>query len=381
MSNIGVLNQADIGEQRVALVPANVVKLVQRGLQVSIASGAGVASGYTDVAYQESGAMVIADNKAVMAASDVILLVNAKSDVLETLKNQVKDKIIIGMMDPLMNVEYFTSLTDSGLTTLALELIPRITRAQSMDVLSSMATIAGNQAVLIGALESPKLFPLMMTAAGTVKPSRVFVMGAGVAGLQACATAKRLGAVVEAYDIRPAAREQILSVGATPVDLNIETEDTETSGGYAKEQSADFIARQQTAMAAVLAEQDVVITTAAIPGKKAPILITEEMVKQMQAGSVIVDLAAETGGNCELTEAGQTIERYGVTIVGSVDLPAKAAYHASQMYGTNLQNLLSLMVDENGHLQLDMSDEVIKDIVLTEQGQLVNERLKGLLAT
>jgi NAD(P) transhydrogenase subunit alpha len=376
---IGVFNQSNIKEKRVALVPSNVSKLIKKGFQVQLVSNAGLLSGYPDDEYSQAGATICEHNESMIAASDILLMINAKPDAIEPYKNVAKGKIIIGMMDPLMNAEYFSSIEDSGLTTLALELVPRITRAQSMDVLSSMATIAGNKGVILGASQSPKLFPLMMTAAGTVKPSRVFIMGVGVAGLQACATAKRLGAVVEAYDIRPAAREQILSVGAKPVELDIEAEDTETKGGYAKEQSAEFIAKQQAAMASILSQQDVVITTAAIPGRKAPILITAEMVKQMKPGAVIVDLASETGGNCELTQSGETVIEHGVTIVGDNDLPASAAYHASQMYGTNLQNLLSLLLDEEGQFNLDLSDDIIKDIVLTNNGELINERLKGLL--
>ncbi|MCP4991468.1 MAG: Re/Si-specific NAD(P)(+) transhydrogenase subunit alpha [Colwellia sp.] len=376
---IGVFNQSNIKEKRVALVPSNVSKLIKKGFQVQIVANAGLISGYPDDEYSQAGATICEHNESMIATSDILLMINAKPDAIEPYKKIAKGKIIIGMMDPLMNAEYFSSIEDSGLTTLALELVPRITRAQSMDVLSSMATIAGNKGVILGASKSPKLFPLMMTAAGTVKPSRVFIMGVGVAGLQACATAKRLGAVVEAYDIRPAAREQILSVGAKPVELDIEAEDTETKGGYAKEQSAEFIAKQQAAMGSVLSQQDVVITTAAIPGRKAPILITAEMVKQMKPGAVIVDLASETGGNCELTKSGETVVEHGVTIIGDNDLPASAAYHASQMYGTNLQNLLSLLIDDEAQFNLDLSDDIIKDIVLTNNGELINERLKGLL--
>jgi len=376
---IGVFNQSNIKEKRVALVPSNVSKLIKKGYEVQVVANAGVLSGYPDEEYTQAGADISLDNESMIASSDILLMVNAKPAAIKPYQEAAKGKILIGMMDPLMNAEFFSSIKDSALTTLALELVPRITRAQSMDVLSSMATIAGNKGVILGASQSPKLFPLMMTAAGTVKPSRVFIMGVGVAGLQACATAKRLGAVVEAYDIRPAAREQILSVGAKPVELNIEAEDTETKGGYAKEQSAEFIAKQQAAMASILAQQDVVITTAAIPGRKAPILITTDMVKQMKPGAVIVDLASETGGNCELTQSGETVIENGVTIIGDNDLPASAAYHASQMYGTNLQHLLSLLLDDEGKFNLDLSDDIIKDIVLTKNGELINERLHGLL--
>ncbi|MCG9754799.1 Re/Si-specific NAD(P)(+) transhydrogenase subunit alpha [Shewanella insulae] len=376
---LGLPKESHADEKRVALIPANVTRLIKKNLQILVESGAGVAAGFSDQAYQEAGA-VIANRDEVLGA-DIITLVNLKGEQFEEIKAKATpQQLFIGMMDPLAQPENATALADTGTSTLALELVPRITRAQSMDILSSMATIAGYKAVLLAAHEAPRMFPMMMTAAGTLKPARAFIMGVGVAGLQACATAKRLGAVVEAYDIRPAAREQILSVGAKPVELDLETENTETKGGYATEQSDDFLKRQQQAMANVLAQQDIVITTAAIPGRKAPVLITKEMVDAMKPGTVIVDLAAETGGNCELTELDQTVVHNGVTILGPSNVPGSAATHASQMYGTNIENLLKLIVDDEGQLNLDFDDEIVRDTVVTHQGEVVNARLRDLLS-
>ena len=376
---LGLPKESHAEEKRVALIPANVTRLIKKNLQIIVESGAGVAAGFSDQAYQEAGA-VIADRDEVLGA-DIITLVNLKGEQFEEIKAKAKPhQLFIGMMDPLAQPENAASLAQTGTSALALELVPRITRAQSMDILSSMATIAGYKAVLLAAHEAPRMFPMMMTAAGTLKPARAFIMGVGVAGLQACATAKRLGAVVEAYDIRPAAREQILSVGAKPVELDLETENTETKGGYAAEQSDDFIKRQQQAMANVLAQQDIVITTAAIPGRKAPVLITKEMVDAMKPGTVIVDLAAETGGNCELTRLNETVVHNGVTILGPSNVPGSAATHASQMYGTNIENLLKLIVDDEGQLQLDFDDEIVRDTVVTHQGEVVNARLRDLLS-
>ncbi len=257
--------------------------------------------------------------------------------------------------------------------------MPRISRAQSMDVLSSMATLAGYKAVLMGASAAPRIFPLLMTAAGTLKPARVLIMGVGVAGLQACATAKRLGAVVEAYDVRPAAREQIISVGAKPVELDLDTGESEGAGGYAKEQGEDFLRRQRELMTAVVAEQDIIITTAAIPGAKSPILVTEDMVVAMKPGSVIVDLAAERGGNCDLTEQGKTVVAHDVTILGPENVPSDLAYHASQMYGKNMQTLLELILDEQGDLNLDFNDEIVAGTVVAHQGSIPHPHMRKLL--
>ncbi|MGI2260743.1 Re/Si-specific NAD(P)(+) transhydrogenase subunit alpha [Shewanella sp. GXUN23E] len=376
---IGLPKETVSQETRVALTPANISRLMKKPIQVLVEAGAGVAAGYPDQEYVDAGATLVTDRSALLKDADIITLVNAKGEQLdEVTAHSRPGQLVIGMMDPLVQYQALAGTAASGMTSIALELIPRITRAQSMDVLSSIATIAGYKAVILAAQYAPRLFPMMMTAAGTLKPCRAFVMGVGVAGLQACATAKRLGAVVEAYDIRPAAREQILSVGAKPVELDIEAENTETKGGYAAEQSDDFIRRQQQAMANVLAQQDVVITTAAIPGRKAPVLVTREMVDAMKPGTVIVDLAAETGGNCELTQAGEVVLYNGVTILGPKNIAGTAATHASQMYGTNLENLLKLLLDNDGKLQLNFDDEIIKDTVVCHGGELINSRLREL---
>ncbi|GLS83188.1 Re/Si-specific NAD(P)(+) transhydrogenase subunit alpha [Paraferrimonas haliotis] len=375
---IGLLKEINAGEKRVALLPVNVAKLVKKGLNVTVEASAGSASGFSDQDYQDAGAS-IAERDQVMADAQVIICVSCKDQQAEQVNSQLrKDQWLIATMDPLARAQQVAEYANTGVTALALELVPRITRAQSMDVLSSMATIAGYKAVLIAAEKAPRLFPMMMTAAGTLKPARVFIMGVGVAGLQACATAKRLGAVVEAYDIRPAAREQIISVGARPVELNLEDSATETKGGYATEQTDDFIARQQAAMADVLAQQDVVITTAAIPGRPAPKLITAAMVEKMKPGTVIVDLAAETGGNCELTELDQVIESNGVTIIGPSNMASMAATHASQMFATNIENLLNLMIEDSS-LTLDFEDEIIKETTVSHQGEIISPRLRDVL--
>lgn len=376
---LGIPKESHVGESRVALIPANVARLLKKNVQVLVESNAGSKAGFTDEDYIAAGATV-ASREQVLSDADVITVVNAKGEQLAELKTSIKpEQIIIGMMDPLAQPKNAQAIAETGATAVALELVPRITRAQSMDILSSMATIAGYKAVLLAAHKAPRLFPMMMTAAGTLKPARAFIMGVGVAGLQACATAKRLGAVVEAYDIRPAAREQIISVGAKPVELDLEAENTETKGGYAAEQSDDFLKRQQQAMANVLAQQDIVITTAAIPGRKAPILITKEMVDGMKSGTIIVDLAAETGGNCELTEVDKEVIYKGVTILGPSNVPGSAANHASQMYGTNIENLLKLIVDNDGVLHLDFDDEIVHDTVVAHKGEVASARLRDLL--
>ncbi|BDY06463.1 NAD(P) transhydrogenase subunit alpha [Ferrimonas sp. YFM] len=377
---IAVIKEHLVGETRVALLPANVAKLAKAGCEVTIETQAGFEAGFTDQDYLDSGARIGADRAQTIEGAELVLTLHAKGEEFDQLLKDLKSgQTLMGMMDPLMHPESAQKAAELGINTVALELIPRITRAQSMDVLSSNATIAGYKSVIQAAELTPRLLPMMMTAAGTLKPARTFIMGAGVAGLQACATAKRLGAVVEAYDIRPAAREQILSVGARPVELEIEDADTESSGGYAKEQSAEFIAKQQQAMANVLAQQDIVITTAAIPGRKAPTLITKEMVAQMKPGSVIVDLAAETGGNCELTQLGEVINVNGVIISGPANIVASTANHGSQMFGTNLENLIRHLIDDEGKLVFDFEDEIVHDTVTAYQGEVVNPRIRDLL--
>jgi len=379
---IGIPKETCPGECRVGLIPQNVAALVKLGREVLIENGAGAAAGHADAAYQEAGATLVS-RADIFEKSDIVVQVQTpglnQDTGAEDFANLKAGQVLVGQMDPLANPEFAQQLAEKKVTGVAMELIPRITRAQAMDVLSSNAMIAGYKAVLIGASELAAMFPMNMTAAGTLNPARAFIMGAGVAGLQACATAKRLGAVVEAYDVRPAAREQILSVGAKPVELNIEAENTETSGGYAKEQSADFIAKQQAAMADVLSQQDVVITTAAVPGKKSPILITADMVQKMKPGAVIVDLAAEKGGNCELTQLGETVVVNGVKIIGPKNVPSTVASHASQMYGKNIENLLAHLVDDEGNLNLDYEDEIIRETVVSLEGDVPQVRMRELL--
>jgi NAD(P) transhydrogenase subunit alpha len=369
---VGVTKETFPGEKRVALIPANIPPLKKSGIEVVIESNAGLAAGYPDSAYKDKGAQVVDRNK-VFSSSDILLYVrgfganpdNGKAD-LELMK---KDQVVVGAMEPLTADNELKQLADKGITTYAMELVPRITRAQSMDILSSMATIAGYRAVLLAAESLPRMFPMMMTAAGTIAPAHVFVIGAGVAGLQAIASAKRMGAVVKAYDVRPAVKEQVESLGGKFVELELETGDSETKGGYAKEMSDDLIKKQREMMFKVVGESDVVITTAAVPGRKAPILVTSEMVKGMKPGSVIVDLAAERGGNCELTKAGETVIENEVRILGPVNLPADVPYHASQMYSKNLTNFLGLLV-KDGALQLDSDDEILVATMVTKGGQV-----------
>ncbi len=380
---IGIPSEIKTGEQRVAMSPANVQSLTDKGVKVLIQFSAGSAAGYPDAEYSAAGATITADRAEIFASADIILQVqsfgsnneNADADLASLKKGQ----LVIGMMDPLASPQAAQAVADKGASAIALELVPRISRAQSMDVLSSMATLAGYKAVLMGASAAPRIFPMLMTAAGTLQPARVLIMGVGVAGLQACATAKRLGAVVEAYDVRPAAREQILSVGARPIELDLDTGESEGAGGYAKEQGEDFLRRQRELMTAVVAEQDIIITTAAIPGAKSPILVTEDMVKAMKPGSVIVDLAAERGGNCDLTEQGKTVVAHGVTILGPENVPSDLAYHASQMYGKNMQTLLELILDDQGNLSLDFNDEIVAGTVVAHQGEVPHAHMRKLL--
>ncbi|MGB2001998.1 MAG: Re/Si-specific NAD(P)(+) transhydrogenase subunit alpha [Porticoccaceae bacterium] len=380
---IGIPSEIKAGEKRVAMSPANVQSLTDKSVKVLIQAGAGSAAGYPDAEYTGAGAQVTADRAELFASADIILQVqsfgsnneNSESDLALLRKGQ----LVVGMMDPLASPQAAQAVADKGATAIALELVPRISRAQSMDVLSSMATLAGYKAVLMGASAAPRIFPMLMTAAGTLQPARVLIMGVGVAGLQACATAKRLGAVVEAYDVRPAAREQIISVGAKPVELDLDTGESEGAGGYAKEQGEDFLRRQRELMTEVVAQQDIIITTAAIPGAKSPILVTEDMVKAMKPGAVIVDLAAERGGNCDLTEQGKTVVAHDVTILGPENVPSDLAYHASQMLGKNMQTLLELIIDEEGNLNLDFNDEIVAGTVVAHQGEVPHPHMRKLL--
>ena len=379
---IGIPREADENERRVAIVPATVPALQKLGLRVTIESGAGVAAGFPDEMYSQRNAEVLESREAIFQQADIILHVRylgASGDAgQQDVANVRRGQVLIGSCDPLSFPEPVMAVAEQGASAFSLELVPRITRAQSMDVLSSMATIAGYRSVLLAATAAPRMFPLLMTAAGTLKPAQVLVIGAGVAGLQAIATAKRLGAVVSGYDIRPAVREQVESLGGRFVELDVAAADTETSGGYAKEMDDDFYRRQQEAMKQVVSGCDVVITTAAIPGKQAPVLVTEEMVSAMAPGSVIVDLAAERGGNCEVTRTGETIDHQGVTVSGPVNLPSDVPVHASEMLSRNILTFLQGMIQE-GALSIDLSDEVLRDTLLTQDGEVVHSRIRELL--
>jgi len=376
---VGVPREIFPGERRVALVPAVIPNLKKAGLEVIIEAGAGVAGGYPDAEYAAKGATVAAERAEVFRAGDIILQVlcygsndiTGQQDLLLLRKGQT----LIGFLRPLGNVQTLQQIAVTGVTSFAVELMPRTTRAQSMDALSSMGTICGYKAVLLGADTLPRIFPMLTTAAGTITPARVLVMGAGVAGLQAIATARRLGAVVSAYDLRPAVREQVQSLGGRFVELAIEAKDTQDAGGYAKAQDESFYQRQRELLGQVVAQQDVVITAAVVPGKKSPVLVTKEMVAAMAPGSVIVDLAAERGGNCELTRTGEKVMEHGVAIIGSINLASTVPYHASQMYARNLTNFLLNMVKE-GELTLNMNDEIVRSTLVTQGGEMVNPRIR-----
>lgn len=378
----GIPKETFPGENRVALIPAGIQALQKAGLEVLIESGAGYAAGFPDDEYQEKGAKIAKDRAEVFSKADIILQVRglgANPDKgKEDMKNMKPGQINIAFLEPLSAKEEVQALAKSKVTSFAMEMVPRITRAQSMDALSSMANLAGYKAVLIAADHLPKIFPMMMTAAGTIVAAKVFIVGVGVAGLQAIATAKRLGAVVHAYDIRPAVKEQVQSLGAKFVELELGTEEAEDKGGYAKEMDEEFYRKQREMMKKVVAESDVVITTAAVPGKKAPILVTEEMVKGMHPGSVLVDMGAERGGNCDITEPGKTITKHGVTIIGPVNLATEIPYHASQTYSKNITNFVALMVKE-GKIELNMEDEIISESIVTREGEVANPRVKEAL--
>ncbi len=379
---IGVPTEDFPGERRVALVPASVPLLKKAGLDVLVQQGAGVQAGFTDAAYQEKGAAMVASRADVFTSADVVLRVRLAGAAGDQGRADLAllrpGQIVIGMADPLGAPEAVRELAARHVTAFALELIPRITRAQSMDVLSSMATIGGYKAVLLAADTLPRMFPLLTTAAGTITPAHVFIVGVGVAGLQAISTARRLGAVVEAYDVRPAVKEQVQSVGAKFVELPLETGQAEDKGGYAKAQDESFYQRQREMMKKVVASNDVVITTAVVPGKKAPVLVTAEMVRGMAPGSVVVDLAAERGGNCELTRADQVVVEQGVTILGPTNLPSSVPYHASQMYAKNVTTFLLHLV-KDGNIKIDPADEISRDTLITEGGEVVNPRIRQAL--
>lgn len=378
---VGIPKESFPGERRVAMVPANMGPLQRAGLTIGIERGAGEAAGIADAAFAEKGASLLSREELFGQAEIVVqvrsLGANPEAGTAD-LPRLRSGQLLIAMSDPLGNPRAAQTLAATGVTHFSLELIPRITRGQAMDVLSSMATVAGYRAVILAAERLPRMFPMMMTAAGTLSPAHVFVMGAGVAGLQAIASARKLGAVVQAYDVRPAVKEQVQSLGARFVEVPLDTASAEDAGGYAREQSAEFLARQRELLAKVIADSDVVITTAAVPGKRAPILVTTEMVRGMAPGSVLVDLAAERGGNCELTQPGGCVVEQGVSILGPANLPSEVPFHASQMFAKNIANFLLNMV-KDGALSIDRDDEIVTETLVTERGAVVHPRVKALL--
>src|SRR3989442_314349 len=368
---VSIPKESALGERRVALVPELVPKLSKGGLGGIVQSGAGAAAGFLDPPYIDAGARIEPD---VFEKADVLLKVQPPTAA--EIDRMKAGATLIGFLQPYTSVSEIRALAARRITAFSMELMPRISRAQSMDALSAMSTIAGYKAVLLAASRLPKFFPLLMTAAGTIKPARVLVIGAGVAGLQAIGTAKRLGAVVEAYDTRPVVKEQVESLGGKFVELGLETKDAEAKTGYAKAQSADFYQRQQQLLGQYVAAADVVIPTALVPGQRAPVLITEEMVRAMRPGSVIVDLAAEQGGNCALTEPGQEIVRYGVIIVGAMNLPSTVPFQGSEMYARTVTNYLVHLL-KDGRPHLDLADELTRGPLVTYQGEILHEVVKA----
>jgi H+-translocating NAD(P) transhydrogenase subunit alpha len=368
---VGVPNQSAAGETRVAITPDVVRRLAGRKLDVLLESGAGAGAHLSDEAFTEAGATVGSGQDA--WGSEIVAVVRAPS--ADEIGRLNRGAVVIGFLNPLVDAGTARALASAGAVSFAMEAIPRITRAQSMDALSSQATVAGYRAVLLAAEGLDRFFPMLTTAAGTIKPATVLVLGAGVAGLQAIATARRLGAVVTGYDVRDAVREQVESLGARFLQLELEA-DAEGSGGYAKELAEEQQKRQQQAMADAIGRFDIVITTAAVPGRRAPLLVTAAAVEGMKPGSVIVDLAAATGGNCELTEPGQTVERHGVKIVGPLDLASEMPDHASQLYARNVQSLLELLVTDEGQLNLNWEDEILAGACITRDGEIVHEGAK-----
>ncbi len=380
---VGVVKESYPDERRVALVPGVAAALVKKGMQVLVESGAGITAGYADEEFATAGATLVSKRRQVFDEADVLLMVRAaganRQAGVADVQAMHAGQYVIGLMDPLGAPRDAQALAAANVVGFALELLPRISRAQSMDVLSAMANLAGYKAVLLAANEAPRIFPLMMTAAGTLSPAKVVVLGVGVAGLQAIATAKRLGAVVEAYDVRPEVREQVLSVGGRFIDLGLDTAGATDAGGYAKAQSADFLLQQQERLAGYTRAADVVITTAQVPGRRAPILITSAMLHGSKRGGVIVDLAAEQGGNCERTQPGETIEVEGVRILGPVNLPSTIPFHASQLLAKNIASFLTALVDKSGTLNLSLEDEIVRGTLIVKDGAVVNPRVQAAL--
>lgn len=376
---VGVPKEAFPGEKRVALTPMVVPNLAKAGFEVLVEAGAGIAAGYRDTDYGEKGARLAASRHEVFDSADIIVQVLCFGSNDVTGKDDLplfrRGQAVIGFLRPFGSLESAQQLAAAGVTAFSVEMMPRITRAQSMDALSSMATICGYKAVLLAADRLPRIFPMLTTAAGTITPARVFIIGAGVAGLQAISTARRLGAVASAYDLRPAAREQVQSLGGRFIELPIEAKDAQDARGYARQQDETFFQRQRELLGNVVAESDVVISAAVVPGKKPPVLITRDMVARMAPGSVIVDLAAERGGNCELTQSGQRVVQDGVTIIGYINVASTVPYHASQMYAKNLTAFL-LHLGKGGELQLNLEDEITRETLVTHGGEVVNARVR-----
>jgi H+-translocating NAD(P) transhydrogenase subunit alpha len=376
---VGVPRESYPGERRVALVPGVIASLAKASLDVVVEAGAGVEAGYPDADYEAKGAKILSSRGDVFNTADIIVQVlgygsndRTGSADLPLLR---RGQTLIGFLRPLGEAHTLEEIAATGVSSFAVELMPRITRAQSMDALSSMATICGYKAVLIASDKLPRIFPMLTTAAGTITPSRVLVIGAGVAGLQAIATARRLGAVVSAYDLRPVVKEQVQSLGGRFVELPIEAADAQDASGYAKAQDESFYRKQRELLGRVVGESDVVITTAVVPGKKSPVLVTKEMVAGMAPGSVIVDLASERGGNCELTRPDEITVAHSVTIVGTINVASSVPYHASQMYAKNLTNFMVHLV-KDGKLQLNLEDEITRSTLVTRSGELVNPRIR-----
>ena len=376
---IGVPKENYPGERRVALVPLVVPTLAKAGFQVVVETGAGAQAGYPDSQYAEKGAHIVPERSDVFGEAEIVIqiLCYGSNDVTghADVPLMRRGQTLMGFLRPFGSAQVLQEIADRGVTSFSVELVPRTTRAQSMDALSSMATICGYKAVLVAADRLPRLFPMLTTAAGTITPARVLVIGAGVAGLQAIATARRLGAVASAYDLRPAAKEQVQSLGGRFVELPVEAKDAQDERGYARAQDETFYQRQRELLGRVVRESDIVITAAVIPGKKSPVLVTREMVEGMAPGSVILDLAAERGGNCELTRTGQTVIEHGVTIIGAINFASGVPYHASQMYARNLTAFLQYLV-KDGKLQLNVEDEIIRDTLVTHDGEIVNQRVR-----
>ena len=373
---IAVLRETLPNEARVALVPESVRKLAGLKAEVAVESGAGLQAGATDADYQNAGAEISADRAVLLSSADVLVVVNRPEP--EDFRRMKQGAVVLGFLKPLDEPAALEPAAENRLTTFSMELVPRITRAQAMDALSSMATVAGYKAVIVAAAQIPRMFPLLMTAAGTVPPARVLILGAGVAGLQAIATARRLGAVVEAYDVRKAAGEQVRSLGANFLEVDLGGIKTEDAGGYAVELTEEAMQRGRDLIAERAKTADVIITTAQVPGRRAPLLLTEEAVNGMKRGAVVVDLAASTGGNVAVTRAGETIERGGVIIMAPLNLPGSVPVHASQLYSRNVTAFLSLLI-KDGALHLDMNDDVVGPSCVTHDGKFVNQRVAAML--